>query len=109
MTLDQAFGIGNVSVSTVSGKTRVTFKKILFPLISNAEANPATGDIRKIAYGVMSKLADTIADIRSRDSTATSISVREIFENQYPPEDTKYTTQFAFDISPELDDVKDEP
>lgn len=109
MTLDQAFGTGNVTVSTVSGKTRVTFKRTMFPRISSAEANASTGDIRKVVYGVISKFVSSVAFIRSQDSGANTISNRDLYENIYPTDDMKYSSIMSFDLVPLLDDVKNEP
>lgn len=107
--LDAAFGAGNVSISTVSGKTRVQIKRGILPLVSAAEAHASTGDIRKLMYGLMSKFHSTINLLKSQDSTLTSVSARENFENVYPPEDIKYSTVFTFEIQPAIDDVKPEP
>jgi hypothetical protein len=109
MTLDQAFGTGNVSVSTVSGKTRVTMKRTLFPLVASSEANGSTGDIRKLLYGVMNRFHSAITTVKAADTTLTSTTTRETFENIYPPEDVRYSTIFTFEITPAISDVKDEP
>lgn len=79
------------------------------PLVSAAEAHASTGDIRKLMYGLMSKFHSTINLLKSQDSTLTSVSARENFENVYPPEDIKYSTVFTFEIQPAIDDVKPEP
>jgi len=107
--LDAAFGAGNVSISTVSGKTRVQIKRGILPLVSAAEAHASTGDIRKLMYGLMNKFHSTISFLNSQDTTLTSASTRENFENLYPPEDIKYSTVFTFEIQPAIDDVKPEP
>lgn len=107
--LDVAFGAGNVTISTVSGKTRVSIKRGILPLVSAAEANASTGDIRKLMYGLMNKFNSTINSLKGQDSTLTSITTRENYENVYPPEDIKYSTVFTFEIQPAIDDVKPEP
>ena len=109
MTLADAFGSGNVTVSTVSGKTRVTIQRSILPLVSAAEAHPSTGDIRKLVYGIMNKFHSTIDLVRGQDTTLTNTQTRETFENIYPSEDVRYSTTFTFDIQPSIDDVKPEP
>lgn len=79
------------------------------PLVSAAEAHASTGDIRKLMYGLMNKFHSTISFLNSQDTTLTSASTRENFENLYPPEDIKYSTVFTFEIQPAIDDVKPEP
>lgn len=108
MTLDDIFGSGNVSVSTVSGKTRVTLKRSAFPLISAAEANASTGDIRKVVYGIMVKFGQSIDLIKS-DATQTNIIHRETYADLYPEDDIRHTKLFDFYIDPLIDDVKNEP
>jgi hypothetical protein len=109
MTLNQAFGTGNVTATTVSGVTKVTFKKSLFDEISVAEAHPTTGDIRKVVYGMMKGLIGIVNSEREKDRTLTSVVPLETYQNLYPSDDTQYSAQMVFSVAPLVNDVKDEP
>jgi len=108
MTLGDIFGINNVSVATVGGKTRVTIKRVAFPQISDAEANPTTGDIRKIVYGIMVRFVKAVARIKTFDQGMEAISVREVYRHLYSPDDLEHTTRMDFYIDPMVNDVKNE-
>ena len=109
MTLDQIFGSGNASVTTVAGKTRVSFKLSYFNQISQAEANGATGDIRKVAYGIVKGLSDAITKIKSVDNSLNNVLLVENYSDVYDTEDSVYSSIMTFGITASLQDVKDEP
>lgn len=108
MTLDEAFGTGNVSVLTVGGVTKVSLRLSAFPEISVAESNALTGDIRRIAYGIAKQLGISVRSIQSRDTTQTSASAIERYENLYEGDDVAYEATMTFAVQAEVLDVKDE-
>jgi hypothetical protein len=109
MTLDQAFGTGNVTATTVSGVTKVTFEKFLFDEISTAEANATNGDIRKVVYGMVKGLIGIVNSERAKDTTLTNVVPSETYQNLYPSDDTQYSGQMVFAVASLVNDVKDEP
>ena len=108
MTLAAIFGVNNVSVATVNGKTRVTIKRSAFPQISDAEANPSTGDIRKIVYGISVRFNKAISRIRDLDPQMAAINFTERYRHLYSPDDLQYTARMEFYIDPLVNDVKNE-
>ena len=109
MTLDSAFGVGNVTATTVGGVTKVTFNKAIFDEISTAEANATTGDIRKVIYGMVKGFIGIIANEKTKDTTLTIVDAFDTYQNLYPSDDTEYSARIAFVVAPSVADVKDEP
>jgi hypothetical protein len=108
MTLDQIFGNNNAVATTVGGKTRISLNISYFNQITQGEANSSSGDIRKVAYGIIKGLADAIKKIKSVDNTLTNVTLNESYSDVYDTEDVVYSAIMTFGISASLQDVKDE-
>jgi hypothetical protein len=108
MTLAQAFGNGNAIATTDGGVTRVTLNRAFFSNISTAEANPTTGDIRKVIYGIVDGFSNGIIALKTLDETLANVEVNVQYVDILETEDVDYSSQITLGLNASIDDVKDE-
>ena len=108
MTLAQAFGTGNAIAITDGGVTRVTLNRAFFSNISTAEADPATGDVRKVIYGIVDGFSNGITALKTLDDTLANVELNVQYIDIIDTEDVEYSSQITLGLNASIDDVKDE-
>jgi hypothetical protein len=88
--------------------TNITVPIASFPELTAAEADGASGDIRKVAFAVTKKLADVFEALPVADRPTQMTIGRYASSNQAGTEVT-HVVQFTFVNTVATQDVKDEP
>ena len=108
MTLAQAFGTGNAIATTDGGVTRVTLNRSFFSKISALEADPTTGDIRKVIYGIVDGFSNGITALKTLDETLSNVELNVQYIDILDTEDVEYSSQITLGLNASIEDVKDE-
>ena len=108
MTLAQAFGTGNATATTDGGVTRVTLNRSFFSKISALEADPITGDIRKVIYGIVDGFSNGVTALKTLDETLSNVELTVQYVDILDTEDVEYSSQITLGLNASAEDVKDE-
>jgi hypothetical protein len=88
--------------------TKVTLNRAFFANISAGEADPTTGDVRKVIYGIVDGFSNGITALKTLDETLANVELNVQYVDILDTEDVEYSSQVTLGLNASIDDVKDE-